>query len=113
MSITSTIGISKAEALLKLKYKMMSEQEDLIDLAILNMRNYQIESAISCEMYDFVIEDVDMSAQDVIDDLQEQLESYKSGFKGACPTCEIVGEKNGELVWENIALKSKIRSKCG
>jgi hypothetical protein len=40
--------------------------------------------------------------------IDEQLEAYKSGFKGACRTCEIVGEKNKELEWENSMLKFEL-----
>ena len=32
-----------------------------------------------------------------ITSLENQLDQYEKGFKGACPTCEVVGEFNGQL----------------
>ena len=46
-----------------------------------------------------------------IKELEEKLKDYESGFKGACPTCEIVGEVNIELE-EKLAEQSELLAKA-
>lgn len=42
---------------------------------------------------------------------ENKLKQYESGFKGACPTCEIVGELNIELE-QKLAEQSELLAKA-
>lgn len=55
MSICSTVSITKEEALERVKRILLSRQEDLIDLALKSMNNYELTSYLDSDLYYYTI----------------------------------------------------------